>query len=64
MMDILLIEDHNQIRELLERYLQRLGHDVVACGDGKVGLTAYKEIKFLLPSATDFFSGRPDQPRK
>lgn len=41
-MDILLIDDDIQSRDLLERFLRRLGHEVVACDDGEAGLAAYK----------------------
>ncbi len=72
-MDILLIEDDSQISELLERYLRRLGHDVVCRGDGEAGLAAYKEKFFpavicdiVMPRMTgiDFLNAIAGLPRR
>jgi len=45
-MDILLIDDDIQSRDLLERFLRRLGHEVITCGDGEAGLAAFQANYF------------------
>lgn len=38
---ILLIDDDNQLRKMLERLLGRVGYDITACGDGRTGLKLF-----------------------
>jgi CheY-like chemotaxis protein len=45
-MHILVVEDHDDTRTVLERFLTRCGYDVAAAGDLKTGLTFLQTLRF------------------
>lgn len=72
-MDILLIDDDNESRGLLGRFLTRMGHTVVQCRDGQEGLEAFQSGSYplvlsdvLMPRMTgiDFLQAVSSDPRR
>jgi CheY-like chemotaxis protein len=58
---LLVIEDDSEISSLLERYLKRLGYEVVLAADGEVGIKHFRDAPFdlvitdgLLPKKTGY----------
>src|SRR6266576_5709620 len=45
-MQVLIVEDHRDSREQLERYLTRRGYDVVAAGDLRTGIDLLDKQRF------------------
>jgi CheY-like chemotaxis protein len=45
-MQVLIVEDHRESREQLERYLTRRGHDVAVAGDLRTGIDLLDEQRF------------------
>ena len=45
-MQVLIVEDHQDSREQLERYLTRRGHDVATAGDLRTGIDSLDKRRF------------------
>ncbi len=48
MVRILLIEDEQQVRKLLQEVLEQNGHEVIECSNGIEGIRQYKQSLFNL----------------
>ena len=54
-MKILVVEDHAQSRESLQRLLERRGHDVVAVGSAEEAKGALAKAITLAPASFDMY---------